>query len=236
MADNEYDHFVRRSSREKISISVFSRTFLDGGLLSKICAARDAGKLVLVLGAGVSSDSGIPDWPSLVEKLVANAVDPSHTLLKRALLSDKLSLIRKVRYLEANSASFPLQVQRCLYQDLDATKQNGTLSALTEFIVENAKRIPIQNIITYNFDDLLERSISAINPTLKVSPVFSFQSFADAHGPITVFHAHGYCPQASRASVTLLDSHLVFSESNYHLQYFDFDYWTNMVQLISRRA
>ncbi|HDK9808218.1 TPA: SIR2 family protein, partial [Klebsiella pneumoniae] len=89
-----------------------------------------------------------------------------------------------------------------------------------------------KSVITYNFDDLLERQLIS-NSILHRCIYTNNESFDPDELP--VYHVHGFLPENRKLYDGLDKSTLVFSEEGYHHIYSDSYHWSNLVQLNSFR-
>lgn len=226
-ADLIYRQYIERtvtlSTGEAISPLIKT---LDKDTLKRLSEAAAAGQLTLVLGAGVSMGSGLPLWGALIDRLAAKfGKDRGPSSFAALFKKSNTSEVRKVRVLEQLVSGFRLQVQDELYRT--AAKPTKSIKALSTFIGARSKKHPI-NIITYNFDDLLETALEGAG--IAFQAVCSSQSYITKSSPITIFHPHGYLPRKQLVSATL-DSPIVFSEPSFHREYFNYANWSNIVQL-----
>lgn len=216
-------------------------------LLRQSYLANDA---VLFLGAGVSVDAGLPAWSELLDALFVTLI--TRNLKKGSSISDdEVSAIIK-RFREMSDPS-PLMTARYLRRGL----AEGTVGDLESFLVEltdvlyrlaspgraqasdllaqlSRMSIPrrsgprVRAVVTYNFDDLMERALESI-------PVAHRSIFREGdlagRDELPVFHVHGFLPR-DRSQYTGLDKGtIVFSEEGYHELFQDPYHWSNLVQL-----
>lgn len=88
----------------------------------------------------------------------------------------------------------------------------------------------VRSVITYNFDDLMERELEARN--LSIRSIFEEVELA-APEELPIYHVHGFLPE-NRTNYSNLDrTTLVFSEEGYHQIYSEAYHWSNLVQLAS---
>nr|WP_283772565.1 SIR2 family protein [Acinetobacter baumannii] len=90
----------------------------------------------------------------------------------------------------------------------------------------------VRSVITYNFDDLLERQLTVNN--ILHSCIYSDRESYDPD-ELPVYHVHGFLPEDRDTYDGLDNSTLVFSEEGYHQIYSDTYHWSNLVQLNSLR-
>jgi hypothetical protein len=83
-----------------------------------------------------------------------------------------------------------------------------TLRAISELIARSNRRSGVDSVVTFNFDDLLERDLRRLK--VAVQPITSSDR---QHGAgLRVIHAHGYVPMAGPIS----RKDIVFTEPDYH--------------------
>ena len=97
-------------------------------------------------------------------------------------------------------------------------------SELVNTIVNCIKAGKVTNVITYNYDDILERKLEKDGVQY-----FSVdgQNRADSY-QFPIFHVHGFIPQEEDSSY---DRNVVLSEDEYHALYNNAFHWSNIEQL-----
>jgi hypothetical protein len=90
----------------------------------------------------------------------------------------------------------------------------------------------VKSVVTYNFDDLLERQLKKDNILHR-----SIYTDTESYDPdeLPVYHVHGFLPEDRDDYQGLENSTLVFSEEGYHQIYSESFHWSNLVQLNSFR-
>ncbi len=198
--------------------------------------------LSLFVGAGISSGSSLPSWADLlsfirkwfIEQNMQTSDDESYdpSLIERNLLNTNNSfpLIEAEIYEKGigsdNLISF---LQTKLYENQPAS--NLTIEAINSFCHSIGNGISINNIITYNYDDLIEFCFSKRNPELSRMSIHthidskSIPVIKDS--AINIYHVHGYIPRDD----SFIEQNLVFSDSSYNRLYNDIYSWSNMIQL-----
>ena len=193
-------------------------------------ALRDAWtnkRLVLFLGAGVSTGYGIPGWRDLVLDLLLASGDrrfdrfPPH--FRPALaswLADRFDfsptlLARVVKYQIAKTAGgrdkrtrFLEAVRERLYANLKpALRPGSALRSIADLIhLSERQGRRIQAVVTFNFDGLLETQLT--RRTVKVEVVCGRRRHPRK---FPVVHVHGYVPKTGAAT-----KRLVFTEDDYN--------------------
>jgi len=87
------------------------------------------------------------------------------------------------------------------------------------------------SVVTYNYDDLLERALDEDGVGFETLLSQRRQSNA-----LPIYHVHGWLPRDPVPSGTSADSLLVFSEERYHEIYARPEHWSNVVQLSLLRS
>jgi hypothetical protein len=95
-----------------------------------------------------------------------------------------------------------------MYANFRQPAGRTTLAALADLIARNGDRGGVETVVTFNFDDLLERELRARH--VEVAAVGSGER--PAGRGLRVIHAHGYVPAQGPAS----RRDLVFTEPDYH--------------------
>ncbi len=198
--------------------------------------------MVLFLGAGVSIDGGIPLWETLIKTL--------HVYMLKKLTSDKNlsfeqqemieglasnnemeSPLIQMRYIKSafiNEEYYQL-VHSALYgQDVDIDTK--LLDAIAKISTPQRGYCGIKSIITYNFDDLVERKFTQKDIQYNI---VSDEKERHLIEKLNVYHVHGYLP--SNIAEIPDEPNLVFSEEDYHRVYRDAYSWSNLTQLNALR-
>ncbi len=182
--------------------------------------------LSLFVGAGLSIPYGVPGWSDLITALLLNEADsrfkafyPHYQYALASWLTDTVgfgptSLARVVKYnLEHHNAtniSFPQAIKNVLYANYQPKPDQGTsLKAVAHLIARSeAQGGRLRQIVTFNFDDLLEQRLQELN--LKCRSVIG--PIANKDGYIDIVHPHGVIPQYAE----IPEQEIVFSEDEYH--------------------
>jgi len=207
------------------------------------------GDLNLYLGAGVSAESGLPNWRQLVVSMYFRymsieqweSIKPYPNYLYAVgdwyLKETGESLDIIIRKLKANlsEGEFLHILYNCLYNQLDGAQvrnpftanpvQNKLLVQLTELIAKPNRKL--NSIITYNFDDLLEQSLASRN----VNFVSVYNSTTLPHnGSIPIYHPHGFMPFNRSAAQNQSWQDIILSEDDYNSIANTSHHWANMIQ------
>ncbi|EJE8154278.1 SIR2 family protein [Vibrio alginolyticus] len=218
--------------------------------------AYKSGQFSLFLGAGVSSSAGLPDWDTLLNSLfvsmLTSEMNENEDKNKKRDTSEISSIVKRLREVDGPSALMSARYIRKGMSTSGSAEQTRFVNTVTEqlYLLRDKRRsldspliksiaamcMPsrtgarVKSVVTYNFDDLVERELSKREITYK-----SIFEEIDLPSPeeLPLYHVHGYLPQ-DRSQYTNLDkSTLVFSEEGYHKIYNDFYHWSNLVQLNS---
>jgi hypothetical protein len=219
----------RKPEKRKIGGSEVNRSDLEG-----LQQAWREKNLVLFLGAGVSRPYGIPTWKDLVLEIlfdqtdVARRLEPIDLASRRALAAwlvdyydyDPIILARVVKNeirrwsrrrsdKEADGqALFLEKVREHLYPESPPKPREPTaLTGVADLIKRSGEDLGIAAVVTFNYDDLLERKLEG---EVDFHPVWNARRDRDKGLPI--LHPHGYLPREGDAA----DCNLVFTEDDYH--------------------
>lgn len=191
------------------------------------------GNIVLFLGAGVSSSAKMPAWKDLLKNLMAEVKMLKGDSLKAFTELDSHiykecgdSNLIMARYLETaiqlsdKNADFMKLIQQHLYSE------NHSSELLTDLalIVKSRKT---DEVITYNFDDILEQELvkMGLKESINFTSIARDAEVAD-HNNLPIYHVHGIIPEHSDTADTV-----VFSEKEYHNRYRNAYHWSNVEQL-----
>lgn len=215
-----------------IDLNTYKKTEADSrkDQLHALKKALEENHLTVVCGAGVSIDSGIPTWGSLLvgmlNHLFANGEREvtADELLKKMAQSSNLITGKYLKLLLGDS--FEKSVKQQLYANLKPDYwKTDILKAISLLARPQRDGIRLESVISFNFDDLIERRLSH-DCTAHRSIWMEGQSNAPKELPI--YHVHGFLPNTDGDP----DSpNLVFSEESYHSQFIDPYSWSNLCQL-----
>ncbi|CAI9672790.1 MULTISPECIES: SIR2 family protein [Elizabethkingia] len=207
----------------------------------------------MFLGAGVSSSAGMPDWNTLLNSLFVSYLtqelnqqtnisdEDIKQIVERLNTIDEPSALMAARYLRKGLSKqtseikeFTKAITENLYKLRDTTKKldSDLITAISNLCMPRRTGARVKTVITYNFDDLLERQLAE-----KSIQHHSIYTENEAFDPdeLPIYHVHGFLPQNSVKYEGLEKSTLVFSEEGYHQIYTDAYHWSNLVQLANLR-
>ncbi len=198
--------------------------------------------MTLFLGAGVSQDGGIPLWSTLIKQLHISMI---HKLTENDELSfeeQKMisglatdneinSPLLQMRYIK--SAFSASEYYEFVYSVLYKEKLNiegELLNSIAKICTPQRSYCGIKCVVTYNFDDLLEKKLKQKDISFNVISCEEDKQLVER---LNVYHVHGFLPSNKKMASSEPD--LIFSEEDYHKVYRDAYSWSNLVQLNSLR-
>lgn len=195
--------------------------------------------VTLFLGAGVSMDAGIPLWSKLVhellitmittktegEKLNPQEIQKLNDLVNANREDTPLTQVRYIRSAFEDEEYHEI-VRTILYQE-EISTNTDLLNALSKMVKPERTHIGVKSIVTYNFDDLLERKLLSKNINFNV---VCHETDMPNTNSLNIYHVHGFLPHDT-AEKLASDISLIFSEEDYHRVYRDAYCWSNITQL-----
>lgn len=208
------------------------------------------GRLSLFLGAGISIAAGLPTWDKLLHELLVNLVtknladeqgvrdDEIQSIVKRLIEKDEASSLMTARYIRRGLSS---------YEEFDSSIFLETITDIfyksepesSELLQEIAKlTLPlrsgpkVRSVITYNFDDLLEKELVKVGNLHK--SVY-WEGEQSNQNELPIYHVHGFLPESRDKYDELERASMVFSEEGYHHVFSEPYHWSNLVQLNTLR-
>lgn len=201
-------------------------------------------KITLFLGAGVSMDANLPSWNKLLEALLVQSNNMPFEYINEAntdAIADSLanSSIVTGRYIingfrdaikkneenlservidDRTQQTVTNRIRDALYRKIKGASD----SELVKTIVSIAKEENVKQIITYNYDDLIEYEL---NNTKEFMSIYD-EAIGHNDGFKPIFHVHGYIPRNETLPGTP-----ILSEKEYHKLYSRMHHWANVVQL-----
>lgn len=200
-------------------------------LKNRIKEAYQRGELVLVLGAGVSKSCEIPAWDQLINLLLARTFDKTSdsaldytSIFNSIYKPNSLIAARYVKNWLANSEMFLSEVRELLYRKV---KMSPLIYKLGELCANPKEKFKIDSVITYNYDNLLEKAIFEIsNGKFRFNSVFASGNQEQKTG-LNIYHPHGFLP--SDGNITN-ENEIVLGDDTYHEQYQNKENWQNCIQ------
>ncbi|MFT0138965.1 SIR2 family protein [Alcanivoracaceae bacterium MT1] len=247
---------------KRISELGLSRKFVTSSLLSEALEKTQKQKinqiyswyknesLVMVLGAGASATYGLPDWNTLLQKLLLITIkneddeadsnsNSSHE--KAGVLARAFSNIFEpnpliaARYLNnyflkknpRSTLAFENAIRDGLYSELEHQEDSELLKEVRQFCIAAGRSPNLDSIITYNYDDLIEQCLSKIDVDIPFVPIYS-RGMKNKRHELPIYHVHGYLPQEGKLTSK---NKVVLGEDGYHQQYNDVYGWSNLIQI-----
>jgi hypothetical protein len=194
------------------------------------------GKLVLVLGAGVSQDFGIPDWSMLLRELMITTLDIEQNdagilaqLFQKIFTQTPLSAGRYFEEYYKRECSLQKAVRDVLYKNYKIDKESKVMEEIVHFCVPNRNSHNLDCVITYNYDNILEEQIFKKNRYVQYKSIYEM-GMNPTDQELPIYHVHGYLPKDKDKELPL-NNQIVFGESSYHKQYTDIYSWNNFLQI-----
>jgi hypothetical protein len=186
------------------------------------------GSISLVLGAGISKQFNLPEWEDLVENLYK---------LKGLTRNRSLSIIKQIEVFKLqhckNYSEYLENVRNSLYDgknfDFYVLKDISTLSAIGSIVMASS-RGHVANVITFNFDDILELYLKYHGfYTHSVHDLDIWSTNCD----VNVIHPHGFLPHNKGQSTS---KEIVFDQSSYSVFVGDESNWRRQLVLSIMRS
>lgn len=201
--------------------------------IKNLAKALHAGRLTLVCGAGVSVGAGVPSWNSLLLTLLESMmqrVSNDYSISLKGANADEFqsryspSSLIMGKYLKNNlGKDFLKEVRDALYSD--DPKSCDIVDAIIDLSRPQRDGKPIDSIITFNFDALLEENLKSQNISYK--PIYG-EGIRNSPNELPIYHVHGYLPRTGKIPNKM---EVMFSEDAYHSQFIEPFSWSNLIQL-----
>lgn len=226
---DDYDRKIKGKVDLPKSNKIQKRTSINN-----IKSAYKEERLVLVVGAGVSIEFGIPIWDELLQRIMVHTIQKENevsevlsTMFNKIFTPNPLIAGRYLQtYFESKNISFEKVVQETLYKNVDKNKKSKMFDEIIKLCVAPGGRPNLDSIISYNFDDLLEYKLRKTNLDIPFISVFGLGTEIKK-GELPIYHVHGFLPDNKMNKF----EKITFGENNYHQQYSDLYSWNNIVQI-----
>lgn len=212
--------------------------------LSAISNWYKSQRLVMVLGAGTSVPYNLPDWNTLLQKLLLLTLksdDMKKDNKTASILAKTFSKIFEpnslvsARYLHnyfktkspTAQLTFENAIREALYTDIKTSFDSELMKELRQFCIAAGKNPNLDAIITYNYDDIIEQCLTNIDVDIPFASIHARGMKYNQH-QLPIYHVHGYLPRKGQLTVK---NKIVLSEDEYHQQYIDVYSWSNLVQI-----
>ena len=170
------------------------------------------GKLALALGAGVSDFLGFPLWWELVHRIYIEHYGES-SINKDTTTKELTEAVDEIERDINNFENFNDLVKNTLYKNVDYLNdrnviQNELLISLGALMM-GSRRGSVNNVITYNFDDVLEWYLRLHGFNVKV--IYDPRTLT-TNSDATIYHPNGFLPLQDNKSAS---GKLIFSETSF---------------------
>lgn len=187
----------------------------EASVLFKVKEAIKNNKISIFIGAGVSASAGVATWNYLLEKLCVKR--------KLAKIDNDIDSVIKGRYIIEEYKHGQKDIPEEFYKDIrDILYANIKPSKLIESIASLIINSDIESIISYNYDNLVEREVEKKDKLCY--PVYD-KSRPRGKEFLSVYHVHGYVSQEDEYSP------IVLGEQEYHKIFQESYNWGNVEQL-----
>lgn len=179
-------------------------------------------------GAGVSMSANLPSWWKLLEGLVDKSkqkqLDKTDIdQLQQVCYDSSIVLGRFIRMMmdtKSDGDDYYNAVHDALYAG-NASYSSPLITEICNLIL--AKRQFAKSIITYNFDDVMERALKGAG--INNYPIFGMNQPQQA---FPIYHVHGFIPYDNSQ---IIKSVPILSEEEYHRVYANSYNWSNVEQI-----
>lgn len=221
MSFNELKNKASVVKRQKISEGVRKRLYyyVEQNKKEKIKNILKKDKISLFLGAGVSKDAGIVEWTKLLERLrekrnVPNFPGDYNDLIKGRYIVNTYKKESAENDCEDifDEETFINDMKEILYENI---KESNLIKAIANI----AQKANCESVITYNYDDLIEKELGE-----KCQSITQKTRCIDKN-VLPVYHVHGFISKDGDSSP------IVLGEKEYHKIYQEPYNWGNIEQL-----
>lgn len=182
----------------------------------------------LFLGAGVSMSANLPCWWNLLAGMINRCKqgifkEADLDQLTKVCCNSSIVMGRFIRMM-MESKSNEEEFYQCLHEALYKGVDSYSSPLITEIChLIQFKRQQAQSIITYNFDDVMERA-------LKSCGIGNYSIFGQNQPQqlFPIYHVHGFVPFENKENIKSLP---VLSEEEYHRVYANSYNWSNVEQI-----
>ncbi|KQM70356.1 hypothetical protein ASE74_23535 [Pedobacter sp. Leaf216] len=190
----------------------------------------NSGHLGLLLGSGVSAALKLPTWDKLVFAIHDEVFPGIRDSVKFYSNAELKELIDDVKDKLAHS-DYLEKIKKFLYDEVDfdfSMAKKELLIAISSLIV-GKHRGNVRNIITYNFDSVLEWYLNLLG--LQVD-VFTKAQFLTKSADVIIAHIHGYLPFDGHGKNS---KEIIFASEEFTNRMLSNDYWKEYFYEFFRR-
>ena len=244
--DDDFDKLLKAISEINVSENKdqiinklpLTKKSSTGNAIKKLGDAYKRGNLVLVVGAGLSINYGLPGWNSLLQRLLIRTIDEEN---KRATLLSKVftkifnpSPLIAGRYLQESLSNtnlkennFESEVRDALYETFEPNHKSLIMDEIIKLCVAPGNSPNLDSIISYNYDDLIEMKLKENGGGLKFKPIYG-RGWNPDDKSLSIYHVHGFLPKEGKINE---NNNITLGEFIYHEQYNAIYSWNNIVQI-----
>lgn len=185
-------------------------------------------RFTLFLGAGVSMSANLPSWWNLLKDMIDTCKqkefkDGDIEKLTKVCYNSSIVMGRFVRMMmekKSNDEDYYQCLHDALYGGISAYR-SPLIDEICNLV--DSKKLQAQSIITYNFDDVMERA-------LRERGIGNYSVFGQNQPQrfFPIYHVHGFIPYANKDDIKSVP---VLSEEEYHRVYASSYNWSNVEQL-----
>jgi hypothetical protein len=166
----------------------------ESKLIEYLAGQLVSGRLALLLGAGISVAFGLPGWNELITRMSKTTkfarFQPNDNALRRA------QAIKDEKF-AGNESGFLDLVQSSLYRGVSinmAQLANHKLLAAIGSLVMSSRRGSASNVVTLNFDDVLETYLEYFG--FDVASIVEERHWSP-NSDVVIYHPHGFLPSSA---------------------------------------
>ena len=196
--------------------------------------------LSFALGAGCSLDANISNWETLSKalgyELLYNIMDKEEAAYFNMMITnkmtdsifssfDKTSALDAIEILyetKATKFDYYKSLQKILYMSYNSPSDANT--TLMNSICKCIKRNKISEVLTYNFDSVLEQALDNMYSSNKKEVETSITNINN----LEIYHVHGYIPYDYKSKTNV--KNFVFTDKDYYENAIDQNNFTNITQ------
>lgn len=192
----------------------------DASVFEKAKYALKNNKVSVFLGAGISASAGVATWDYLLEQLC----------IKKGIakIDSDIDCVIKGRYIVEEYKNSHKEIPDDFYKDIrDILYANTKSSKLISSIAHLITQGNIESIISYNYDNLVEREV--IQMGRSCSPIYNTVRPVEQNS-LYIYHVHGYVSHKDGEEGGEY-SPIVLGEQEYHKIFQESYNWGNVEQL-----
>lgn len=206
--------------------------------VKNLSEAYNQNNLVLVIGAGISINYGLPGWNSLLQRLLMRTIAEEKS---RATVLSKIftkvfnpSPLIAGRYLQDSLSketnkknNFEIEVRNALYETFNTNHNSMIMNEIIKLCIAPGNSPNLDCLISYNYDDLIETKLRESGTGVQFQSIFGKGWNPDIKS-LPIYHVHGFLPQEGKIDENNI---ITMGEFIYHEQYNAIYSWNNIVQI-----